>query len=292
MFVVKRIKNYELAYENIKNTASKYVKDNNLKSLVIGLSGGIDSTLVALIAREVCDENGIELIGASIPIKIPIISNEFTDEAGWEENDVAIKFGNAICDKFEIADLSSEAKLMWDRLENSPHSETILNYKIRRGNIMARLRMIYLYDLAQKNSGMVLSTDNLTEYLLGFWTLHGDVGDYGMIQKLWKTEVYKMTKWLSKSKYKMHSNILLEIINKKPTDGLGISDNDLVQLGVDSYEKVDEILINFLNNKHKNGYLKSMKPNLVIQRHLRNSYKRQNPTNINRSRIMKEYNYE
>lgn len=288
MFAAKKIKDYELAHKNIKDTASKYVRDNKLESLVIGLSGGIDSTLVALIAKEVCVENEIELIGVSIPIKIPAMSDGFSDKEGWEENDVAIEFGNAICDRFEVADLSPEAMLIWDRTKVSPYPETILNYKIRRGNIMARLRMIYLYDLAQKNNGMVLSTDNLTELLLGFWTLHGDVGDYGMIQKLWKTEVYEMTRWLGKTKYKPINNILLKIINKTPTDGLGVSDGDLAQLGANSYEEVDEILINFLNNKNKEVYLESMKNNPVIQRHLGSAYKRQNPTNIDRSRIMNE----
>jgi len=65
----------------------------------------------------------------------------------------------------------------------------------------ARIRMILLYDLAGGNDGMVLSTDNYTEYLLGFWTLHGDVGDFGMIQSLWKTEVYDMVEWIRDNEF-------------------------------------------------------------------------------------------
>lgn len=58
---------------------------------------------------------------------------------------------------------------------------------IADGNIQARLRMIYLYNLASIHKGLVMSTDNQTEYQLGFWTIHGDVGDFDPIQDLWKT---------------------------------------------------------------------------------------------------------
>lgn len=52
---------------------------------------------------------------------------------------------------------------------------------IANGNIQARLRMIYLYNLASIHKGLVMSTDNQTEYQLGFWTIHGDVGDFDQI---------------------------------------------------------------------------------------------------------------
>lgn len=56
----------------------------------------------------------------------------------------------------------------------------------------ARCRMMYLYDIASRHKGLVMSTDNQTEYQLGFWTIHGDVGDFDPIQDLWKTEVYEL----------------------------------------------------------------------------------------------------
>lgn len=70
-------------------------------------------------------------------------------------------------------------------LEEMPNRTPIAN-----GNLQARCRMIHLYDLAGIHGGLVMSTDNQTEYQLGFWTIHGDVGDFDPIQDLWKTEVY------------------------------------------------------------------------------------------------------
>ena len=105
--------------------------------------------------------------------------------------------------------------------------------------------MIYLYDIAQEHNGLVLSTDNWTELMLGFWTLHGDCGDYGMIQNLWKTEVYEMASTFVENLEEKRSRALLDCIEAIPTDGLGISASDLDQIGAESYKEVDEILQNF-----------------------------------------------
>jgi len=93
------------------------------------------------------------------------------------------------------------------------------------------------------------TTDNTTEYLLGFWSLHGDVGDYGMIQGLWKTEVYDMSEWLVNNELIGNDAVALSsCINCQATDGLGISNTDLDQImpgwkgsSRDGYKKVDEI---------------------------------------------------
>lgn len=118
--------------------------------------------------------------------------------------------------------------------------------------------MIYLYNLASIYNGLVISTDNQTEYQLGFWTIHGDVGDFDPIQGLWKTEVYELAKWLIGYYYgcgiKKEVDAdgarkicdMCEAIKKSmsltPTDGLGISNSDLEQIGAKSYNEVDDIL--------------------------------------------------
>jgi len=287
------IKDYSKAYENIKNIAVNYVKEHNIKSFVLGLSGGIDSTLVALIARAVCNETGIELIGVNIPIK-PINAGG----SGWESNYVAIELGLGLCDSFQVVDLSDEFNALWDTIgeidKDIVPDESALQYKIRRGNVMARMRMIHLYNLAQATHGLVLSTDNLTEYLLGFWTLHGDVGDYGMIQKLWKTEVYELTEWLAKNKF-MGTDLTIAIydsINKKPTDGLGVSNGDLAQLGANSYEEVDSLLKEYYNilgsTPLNTSKLVDILEHPVIKRHQASEFKRTNPLNIERKEFLIE----
>ena len=135
---------------------------------------------------------------------------------------------------------------------------------IANGNLQARCRMMYLYDIASRHKGLVMSTDNQTEYQLGFWTIHGDVGDFDPIQDLWKTEVYGLANYLrdrykSKAlealhndyketcdKYRAMSYAVYSSCKLIPTDGLGISNSDLEQIGAKSYDEVDDILFRYI----------------------------------------------
>ena len=146
-----------------------------------------------------------------------------------------------------------------DELEEMPSRTPIAN-----GNLQARCRMMYLYDIASRHKGLVMSTDNQTEYQLGFWTIHGD--DFDPIQDLWKTEVYGLANYLQdhyKSKalealrndyketcdnYKAMSCAIYNSCKLVPTDGLGISNSDLEQIGAKSYAEVDDILQTNANN--------------------------------------------
>jgi NH3-dependent NAD+ synthetase len=146
------------------------------------------------------------------------------------------------------------------------------------GNIKARLRMIYLYDLANYTSGLVMDTDNLTEHYLGFFTIHGDVCDFNPIGGLWKHEVYELATYL-RDTYDRHTRYYadsfgsvddrreietnerkVEALNYalgiRPTDGNGVNDlGDMGQIAptfahdknVDAYTKVDDIIQTYLN---------------------------------------------
>lgn len=269
------------AVKNIRTELKSYIEENNLKSLVIGVSGGIDSTLCVLLAKPVCDKLGIPLIGRSLPSK----SNSLGENSRAEE------IGKLFCTDFLEKDISVWMDVAMDANE-SENRVTEEERVIQDGNIKARVRMIMLYDLASTHNGMVLSTDNYTEYLLGFWTLHGDVGDYGMIQNLWKTEVYNMTEWLQTNEfYHIDEQVAIrKVLEADATDGLGISKTDLDQLmpdyegnSRDGYEIVDEKLKDHL---FKDDIIVSdIDP--VIQRHQRTEFKRVNPYNIPRENIVK-----
>jgi len=267
------IKDFSRAVRNIRKELKNYIENNNIQSLVIGISGGIDSALTSALAYPVCIELNIPLIGRSITIE----SNK------KEEIRRAEMIGKTLTTDFGEVDLT-ETYLNFRKtnvedfeLQNTDEH----SFKIRMGNVKARQRMIYLYDLAAKNKGLVLSTDNYTELLVGFWTLHGDVGDYAMIQMLWKTEVYKMAEYLCKNELNpKQAEALDACIKALPTDGLGITNSDLDQLKAKSYIEVDEILIKYLETKDK-----SLENHPVIQRHLNSKYKRNNPTIINREII-------
>jgi len=262
---------FQKATKNIRAELTKYLKESGLKSLVIGMSGGIDSTLCAALAKPVCDELGVTLIGRSLPI----LTNK------PDEIDRARMAGECFCHDFkEVKTL----EIPYIDLEERIHFvEEMENSKIAQGNLKARLRMIYLYNVAGMNQGMVLSTDNYTELLLGFWTLHGDVGDYGMIQQLWKTEVYGLAKYLADClEDDRAKEALRACIAATPTDGLGVSNSDLEQIGARSYEEVDIILMDYVIDGNA-----TFKDHPVIQRYKRSQFKRDNPYNLPRELIVK-----
>ncbi len=265
---------YERIFLNIVKCARGYLQANpNLKSLIIGLSGGLDSALTCALASEVLKKlPDVKLIGRSIPIE----SN--TDS----EISRAKKIGDNFCDDFKQKDLTEAYRNLYKEIIAGSERKSIDSdgEKIRRGNIKARVRMICLFDIAHFEKGMVLSTDNYTELLLGFWTLHGDVGNYGLIQYLWKTEVYGLAGYLMdkyrSEKEKLKSDALKCCIDAVPTDGLGITGSDFDQIGVTDYEAADRILID---------YLKGSEANLdhpVILRQSGSEFKRKDPQSISR----------
>ncbi len=257
----------------IQNELKKYIVKNNIKSLVIGVSGGIDSAMCCVLANPVCRETGIYLIGRSISI-------ESNSEAEIRR---AGNIGNAFCTDFKGVDLTGYYKDFIGMFSMEEEKDDEYTRRVRNGNIKARMRMIYLYDCAQRNKGMVLSTDNRTELMVGFWTLHGDVGDYGMIQNLWKSEVYAMAEYLAEMYQKDSAKCaaIKECIDAVPTDGLGITDSDLDQLHVLSYQEADNILIDYIDNGNK-----EYEDHPIIKRYKNTMYKRDNPYNIPREKFL------
>lgn len=252
--------NYKKVFDTLISELSNYITSNGIKAMILGISGGIDSTVVAAICYEVSIRTGIPLIGRSLPIKNK--EDEFS---------VSKLVGEAFCNDFKIKNLqkSYQAALLdacldegeaneansyfLDELEDMPSRTPIAN-----GNLQARCRNHHLYDLAGRKRGMVMSTDNQSEYQLGFWTRHGDEGDYDPIMDLWKTEVYELAKWLV-TRYQNIAGFpnrecwenrawkaIVESIKLTPTDGLGISNSDLDQIGAKSYSEVDDILSRYI----------------------------------------------
>jgi NAD+ synthetase len=267
------IRDYKTAVENIRAELKEYIVKSKLQSLIVGISGGIDSALCTVLAFDVCKELNIPLIGRSLTIE--------TNKP--DEISRAAAIGKHFTSDFKEVDLTEGFRTLAnivtkDEGVNNPDD---YSFKIRRGNMKARTRMVYLYDLASKHKGMVLSTDNYTELLLGFWTLHGDVGDYGMIQNLWKTEVYEMARYMAASMEEGPKKALLDCVEAVATDGLGITNSDLDQIKAGSYEEVDQILLKLFD---KNG-LGEYASHPVIQRKLSSEFKRSNPYNIPRKNI-------
>ncbi|MBO4281894.1 MAG: NAD(+) synthase [Bacteroidales bacterium] len=244
-----------------------YVVATRLQSLVVGISGGVDSAFAVALLHPVCQELGIPLCGRSITIE--------TNKEDEIRRSQAV--GAAFCDDFQYLDYT-ELYMHFQSL--MPSLDDTMLSKLRKGNAKARTRMMALYDLAQQRKGMVISTDNFTEYLTGFWTLHGDVGDYAPFINLWKTEVYAACRFLCRSLPPKEREALQSCIDAVPTDGLGISSSDLEQLGVPSYAEVDRIFWEYFNGN------RSLESNVLIQRYLSSSYKRNNPVCIGRGVLL------
>ena len=267
--------NYGKVAENIRRELKDYIIEHDMKALVLGVSGGIDSALVAALAAPVCKELGIKLIGRSINI---------TSSNKQEERDRAIAVGNAFCTDFKEVDLTEEFTVLYrgiDSLEGTIGED--IPDKMRLGNIKARIRMIYLMNLCQMNKGLLMSTDNFTELMCGFWTIFGDVGLWGGIQFLYKTEVFELSKWIANEELKEESyGALMSCVQATPTDGLGISNSDCEQLGVDNYDEADNILKSYLAGETL--YL----GHTLVKRVRASQFKRDCPINLTRDTVIKD----
>ena len=274
---------YEKVFNKIIEETYNYLLKNNIKTMILGISGGIDSTITSSICYEITkwySKDNIKFIGVNLPCS----SNTN------EENTSALNTMKAFCEKdnYWIQNLEKEYNLLKSTCEL--HSTST---KISQGNIKARLRMIYLYNLSSTLNGIVIDTDNLTEYYLGFFTIHGDMGDFNPIGGLWKHEIYELGNYLLKyySNDLEKSNAIKKSIEIIPTDGNGVNDGgDMEQIAPGfNYCDVDNILISYIQNGEKgieecNGKYGSDVVKRVIQRMKNSEFKRKRlPIVIERS---------
>lgn len=230
----KTVRDYSQVYEQIIKQTGEYCNKYNIKSMVLGLSGGLDSTVCAAILREVSKQYGVKLIGISLPCS----TNSRL------ERSTAATCGDCFCDEYKEINIQDLYLLTKAKCDTEIGEST----RISQGNLKARLRMIMLYNTASINNGIVIDTDNLTEHYLGFFTIHGDVGDFKPIGKLWKTEVYELANYvlglytkeledMNANRALIHENpgefnrcqfaesALRAAINIKPTDGNGVTES-------------------------------------------------------------------
>ena len=223
----------------ISNWIKNYVNTmpNKAESLVIGISGGIDSSVSSTLSAM----TGLKTIVVSMPIK-----------QKKTQHDLSLKHQQWLIKNFKNVEVHT---LELDKLfETFKSSLSKFDNEHGMANSRARLRMTTLYQVAAANKGIVVGTGNKVEdFGVGFYTKHGDGGvDISPIGDCKKTEVWELGRELK---------ILDEIINAQPTDGLwvdGRTDED--QLGL-SYKELEEA-INNPNSSNREKYEKIRKLNL------------------------------
>ena len=222
----------------ISNWIQKYLIDNKLKTLVVGVSGGIDSAVVSTLCA---------MTGSKTKLLImPIHQN--TDETNRGLNHCKFlknKFSNV---EMISTDLTDIYELF------SKKAKEIDKNKLSLANTRARIRMTMLYLIAGSTNGIVVGTGNKVEdFGVGFYTKYGDGGvDISPIADCNKTQVWELGK---------HLGILNKIIEAEPTDGLwNDGRNDKDQLGM-SYSELEKAMEN-KNDPNYKKYLEIRKKNL------------------------------
>lgn len=214
---MNRFTEYSGLKDRIVEWLHNYCSINNIKSLVIGVSGGIDSAVSSTLAAS----TGLPTYAIGMPI------DQISDQKDLSEahlNWLDENFDNVTVLKFDHSDTFTTFKGIM--------GEDYGSDKMALANTRSRLRMVTLYQVAATVGGIVVGTGNKVEdYGVGFYTKYGDGGvDIAPIADLYKTEVWELGKFFG---------IDERIINAKPTDGLwddGRTDED--QLGA-SYEDLE-----------------------------------------------------
>jgi len=254
----RQVTDLEIIRNRLVEDLWQYGEDNEINTVVLGMSGGIDSALTASLFRDA----DYRVIGMTLPI-----------HQEQSETDRGIEACESLGIEHAQVDLSDAFDFMKNTLESNTLGEDDHSQRVREGNIRARLRMITLYNKAAKNNGFVASTDNFSELAAGFWTLHGDVGDVAPIQSLTKSwEVPQLA---------VMQNVPQSIVEAKPTDGLGVANGDEDQFGF-SYLEFDAILFALIRNIEFNQSSEDVQNlvKLVRERISSTSYKRFNPHNL------------
>jgi NAD+ synthase len=214
---MNRIIDYKNLSEQIQNWIIDYVNKNNIKTLVIGVSGGIDSAVVSTL----CSRTGIPTVAVGMPLN--------SKPENTRLSNLQLDFLSKLNVQTIEVELSDAFKLFESTIPHHFKSE------LASANSKSRLRMMTLYHIATNRNGLVVGTGNKVEdFGVGFYTKYGDGGvDISPIADLYKTEVRELGRYLV---------IPQDIINATPTDGLWDDDrNDEEQIGA-TYEELEWVM--------------------------------------------------
>ena len=199
-----------------------YVEKNNFKSVILGLSGGIDSALVATLAADA--------IGADRVYGVALPSKYSSDHSLSDAKELAINLGL----NYRIIEIEPMVANLLENLRVDGLAEE---------NLQARVRGVTLMALSNQEGHLVLATGNKSELAVGYSTLYGDaVGGFAPIKDIYKTQVWALAKWRNEiaAAQQLRPPIPINSINKEPSAELRPDQKDSDSLP--SYEVLDRIL--------------------------------------------------
>jgi NAD+ synthase len=245
--------NTDLARQILSGFIKSEITRVGMSRAVIGLSGGIDSALSLALAVEALGAENV--LAVRMPYKAS--SKDSLDHAQLLIDQLGVQ-----CKTIEITDMVEPLFKMHPEMS-----------KLRKGNIMARERMIVIYDQSEVFKGLVVGTSNKTEILLGYSTLFGDSANaLNPIGDLYKTQVRQLSRAM---------NIPSPIIDKPPSADLWEDQTDENELGF-TYTEADRLLYLLVDQRYspqeaiEAGFDEKF-VNAVTTRIRRNQFKRMQP---------------
>jgi len=241
------MKKWELIEKFLIKFIYEEITKTGIKKGICGLSGGIDSAVVAVLAKKALGSN----------FKAFLLPSQFSSKESVDD-------ARKLCEKFDIDyEIISIAPLI-DAYK--------IDDKVRLGNFSARMRMAILYDKSAELNALVIGTSNKSELMLGYGTLFGDLASaLNPIGDLYKSEIFEFAKFLGVNE---------EIINKPPSADLWQGQSDEKELGY-SYFEIDPVLEDFVDNRAtKKELLEKYDKDLVefvLKKVYQNQFKRKPP---------------
>ena len=241
--------------DDIVEFVQNKVSEANADGLVVGLSGGIDSTLAAFLAcKAVGKENvfGIVMPSTTTPTEDKLHGIEIAQRLGIDYKEIGI---DSILNEYLSATQLSENDLVI-------------------GNLKARIRMSIIYYFANQKNYLVCGTGNKSEILIGYFTKHGDGAcDMEPIGDLYKTDVFKLSEFIGIPK---------KIVTKPPRAGLWNNQTDEDEIGME-YDLLDQILYLYTEKNLKNNEIAEKLDisaddvDMIINKIIRNEHKSKVP---------------
>ena len=243
-------------WENIKQQMIIFLQDElkktGLKKVTVGISGGLDSAVVAILCKEAFGDN---MNGVLMP-------SQYSSKESIED-------AKELCEKFDISYEIVSIAPMVDGYYNTIKDAS----KLRIGNFSARMRMSVLYDISARENSIVVGTSNKSELLLGYGTIFGDIAcAINPIGELYKSDEFEFAKYLG---------VTDAIINKKPSADLWEGQSDEDDIGY-SYKDMDRVLKKIVDEKSSQEQVEQeegcdMVQN-IVKRMKANSFKGKLPT--------------